>query len=57
MIHGCEKGNAQRIKINMSQSVLVFLITKGIMKPHFTSVYQQGNSERVILSANGNNAC
>jgi hypothetical protein len=37
--------------MSMSQSVLVFLIIKCIMKPHFVSVCQQGNFERIILAA------
>jgi hypothetical protein len=57
MIHGCEQGTAQRIKMHMCQSVLVFLIMKCIMKPHFASVCQQGNFEWVILAAYGNSVC
>jgi hypothetical protein len=57
MIHGCEQGNAQRTEMKMSQSVLVFIIMKCIMKPNFASVCQQGKFDQVILAAYGNNAC
>jgi hypothetical protein len=55
MIHGCEQGNSLRIKMNMSQSVLVSLIIRCIMKPHVASLCQLGNLERVILAAYENN--
>jgi hypothetical protein len=56
LIRGCEKGNAQRIKMNISQSLFVSLIIKCIVTPHFVTVWQQGNLERVILAACGNSA-
>jgi hypothetical protein len=48
MIHCYEQGNAQRIKMEVSESVVVFFITKCIMTPDFTSVCHQGNFKWVI---------